>query len=63
MAPSPSVPDVFVDGVEVGRTPLKRAKISPGFHVVALRRPGDRKPRWVSKVFVKPGEHVRIRLR
>jgi hypothetical protein len=54
---------IYVGGKPFGRTPLKRARIHVGHHVVALRRPGDRKPRWVSKVYIRPGRHVRIRLR
>ncbi len=54
---------IYVGGKPFGRTPLKRARIHVGHHVVALRRPGDKKPRWVSKVYIRPGRHVRIRLR
>ncbi len=54
---------IYVGGKPFGRTPLKRARIHVGHHVVALRRPGDKRPRWVSKVYVRPGRHVRIRLR
>lgn len=54
---------IYVGGKPFGRTPLRRARIATGKHVVALRRPGDRRPRWVSKITIREGKHVEIRLR
>jgi serine/threonine-protein kinase len=54
---------IWIDGKRAGRTPLERFRMTPGKHTVALRRPGDKKPRWVSTVWIDEGKHVRIRLR
>lgn len=54
---------ILVDGRRAGRTPLKRHRLKTGKHRVSLIRPGDRRARWTSTVWIKEGKHVRIRLR
>ncbi|MFO0725400.1 MAG: protein kinase [Myxococcota bacterium] len=54
---------VFVDGKKLGATPLLRRRLEAGAHVLALRRPGDPRPRWQAHAIIHPGRHLSIELK
>jgi hypothetical protein len=54
---------VFVDGKKLGATPLVRRRLEAGVHVLALRRPGDSRPRWQAHAIIHPGRHLSIELK
>ena len=54
----PSGAQVYVDGRNVGRTPLVLSDVNPGDHAVRIALPGHQ--RWATTVNVSPGSRARV---